>query len=267
LRSTWYRGIPAALLIVAGLWSTCRSRGASDGVPGDAAWRRAADAVRARYQPGDLVVFAPGWIDPVGRLHLGDLIPVDTAARMDADRHGVIWELAIRGARSTETVGLTPASETDVDGVAVRRFVREPVVVATDVVAELARARIDGPRARGPAVEIAEVDFEPRRCIVVVPQPGQTVTLTWPAMELGRELVGHVGLADVFTRRDVREPGEIVVSIGGREVARARVGVDDGWRRFAVATTPGPQLVTIAATAVGARARDRRICIAAEARR
>jgi hypothetical protein len=245
VRSTWYRGIPAALLIVAAVWSTCRIGAAADGVPPDEAWQRAAAAVRAQHQRGDLVVFAPGWIDPVGRMVLGDLIPVEMAARLDADRYAVIWELAIRGERSAETAGLRAESEVDVGGVVVRRFVREPAVVVTDLVAELARARIEGPRARGPSVEIAEVGFEPRRCIVV----------------------GAVGLADVFTRRDVREPGEVVVSIGGAEVARTRVGVDDGWVRFAAATTPGRQTVTIAATAVGPKARDRLVCVAAEARR
>jgi hypothetical protein len=267
LRSTWYRGIPAALLIVAALWSTCRIGAAGDGVPPDAAWQKAAAAVRAQYQRGDLIVFAPEWVDPVGRLALGDLIPVDMAARLDADRYGVIWELAIGGARSAETARLTPGSEVDIDGVVVRRFERAPAVVVTDLVAELGRARIEGPRARGPVVDIAEVGFAPRRCILVVPQPGKTVTLTWPDVALGSRLVGAVGLADVFTRRDVRDPGEIVVSIGGAAVARTRVGVDDGWVPFAAETTPGKQTVTIAATAVGAKARDRLICIAAEARR
>jgi hypothetical protein len=267
VRSTWYRGIPAALLIVAAVWSTCRIGAAADGVPSDEAWQRAAAAVRAQHQRGDLVVFAPGWIDPVGRMVLGDLIPVEMAARLDADRYAVIWELAIRGERSAETAGLRAESEIDVGGVVVRRFVREPAVVVTDLVAELARARIEGPRARGPSVEIAEVGFEPRRCIVVVPQAGKTVTMTFADIELGTTIVGAVGLADVFTRRDVREPGEVVVSIGGAEVARTRVGVDDGWVRFSAATTPGRQTVTISATAVGAKARDRLICVAAEARR
>jgi hypothetical protein len=267
LRSTWYRGIPAALLIVAALWSTCRVGAAGDRVPSDGAWQQAAAAVRAQHRRGDLIVFAPDWIDPVGRLVLGDLVPVDMAARMDADRYGVVWELAIRGARSAETAGLTPVSEVDLGGVVVRRFERAPAVVVTDLVAELGRARVEGPRARGPAVDIAEVGFAPRRCIVVVPQPGKTVTLTWPDVALGDQLVGAVGLADVFTRRDVRDPGELVVSVAGAEVARRRVGVDDGWVHFAVATTPGKQTVTIAATAVGAKARDRLICVALEARR
>jgi hypothetical protein len=85
---------------------------------------------------------------------------------------------------------------------------------------------------------------------------------------LGRELVGHVGLADVFTRRDVRDPGRLVVKVDGRVVADVTVGVDDGWVRFAAPTAArADATVEFAATAVGPRARDRRICFAAEARR
>jgi hypothetical protein len=269
LRSTSYRLIPALVLVVVAAWSTCRIEGAPDGVPGDAAWREAAAAVRARHHAGDLIVFAPAWVDPVGRLHLGDLIPVEMAARMDADRHGTIWELSIRGARAPESRGLTPAWQGSFGGVSARLFERPPIEVATDLVAAFASGsvRVDGPRARGPSVEVAEVGFAPRRCVQVVPQPGRTVTMTWPGVEVGRELVGYVGLADVFTRRDVRDPGELAVRIGGREVARVRVGVDDGWVRFAAPTTPGRGDVVVEATAVGERARDRLICFAAEARR
>jgi len=268
LRSAWYRLIPALALIAVAAWSTCRIIGASSTVPGDEAWQRAAAVVRARYQPGDLIVFAPSWVDPVGRLHLGDLIPVEMAARMDAARYGTIWELSIRGARAPEVRGLTTESQEVVaGGVTVRRFVREPAVVVTDFVATLARAHSEGGRVSGPAVELAEVGFTPRRCVQVEPAAGQSVAITWPQVELGRELVGYVGLADVFTRRDVREPARLAVSIAGHEVARVEVGVDDGWIRFAAATTPGVTDVTFTATAVGPTARQRLICFAAEARR
>ena len=70
---------PLAALALIAAWSTCRVVGAGAGVPGDAAWARAAAVVRERHQPGQLIVFAPRWVDPVGRLHLGDLIPLEMA--------------------------------------------------------------------------------------------------------------------------------------------------------------------------------------------
>jgi hypothetical protein len=265
VRSTSYRLIPAAVLVVVAVWSTCRVESAGS-VPDDDAWGKAAATVRARHQRGELIVFAPSWVEPVGRLHLGDLIPIEMAGRMDAARYGTIWELSIDGARAPETRGLTPSWSGDFGGVGVRFYTRPPAAIATDFVATFATARAEGARDRGPSVELAEVGFAPRRCVQVVPRPGQSVAITWPAAALGRELVGYVGLADVFTRRDVREPGELVVAIDGREVARVRAGVDDGWVRFSAATAPGTASVTFTATAVGPRARDRLICFAAEAR-
>lgn len=257
---------PAVALVAIAAWSTCRTVGAGAGVPDDAAWAKAAALVRAEYQPGDLIVFAPPWNEPVGRLHLGDLIPPAMAGRLDADRYGRIWELDIRGARAAETRGLPAASVRTVGGVTVRRFEREAAVVLTDALT-LPPPAVTGLASRPPSLVLAEVGFTPRRCWQVVPSPDQTVTMTWEAVTFGSSLAVGVGLADVFTRRDVRAPAELVVEVGGREVARIRVGVDSGWVRTVVATEPGTSTLTVTATALGKGARDRLVCFALEARR
>ncbi len=245
-------------MIAVALWEVCATRRDTH-VPDDDAWEAAAKTVRAGWKPGDLIVFAPAWADPIGRLHLGDLITLDMAGRMDAARYGRIWELAIRGAHAPETAGLEPVADSDADGVTVRRFERAPVTVLADVRDQLAALRSDGPR---PTLELAEVGFEPHRCLQVTPV-GRPVRLT-VSMTLGSELVGYAGLADVFTRRDNRAPGKLAVEIGGKVVATADFGVDDGWVRFAAATASGPADVTFIASAT---AGGRLICFAAEARR
>src|SRR5258706_5758503 len=103
--------VPAGLLVVVSLWEASATVRDAHAVPDDTAWDRAAAAVRTGFVPGELIVFAPEWIDPVGRLHLGDLISIDMAGRMDAERYGAIWELAIRGAHAAETAGLAAAYE------------------------------------------------------------------------------------------------------------------------------------------------------------
>jgi hypothetical protein len=261
----WLEIVPAVALVAIAAWESCATERAPDGVPGDAAWERASAVVRERYQPGDLIVFAPRWVDPVGRLHLGDLIPVADAARMDAARYGTIWELSIRDARAPETAGLAGGDARNLDGVVVRRFTRTPVEVVTDFVVAAPTAKTD--RGGGVSPVLAEVGFAPHRCIQVIPPPNKSIRVTFPQAMLGGELVGYVGLADVFKRRDVRDPGELAVEIGGKVVATTRFGVDSGWVRFAAPTTPGPADVTFVATAVGPKARDRLICFAAEARK
>jgi hypothetical protein len=252
--------VPALLLVAISLWEVCAARRDAAGVPGDAAWRAAAERVRTGYRPGDLIVFAPTWVDPVGRSQLGDLIPLAVAARMDAARYGRIWELAIRGARSPDTAGLSPVQVEDEGGVVVRRFERAPATVLGDVLAQLPAAISDGPR---PTLELTEVGFAPHRCLQVSPQAGIPVRITFPQLPLGTELVGYVGIADVFTRRDVRSPGRLDVELAGKVIASAVAGVDDGWVRFAAATPPGTADVTFVLRATDP---NRRICFAAEAR-
>jgi hypothetical protein len=270
VRVPWLRLVPAVALVAIATWETCATVRAGDDVPGDAAWKRAAAAVREKHATGDLIVFAPAWIDPVGRMHLGDLIPIDHAARLDAARFATIWEVSIRDERAPETAGLRPTWSASFDGVTVRRFEQAPAQIATDFVAAFGagpNAVTTDPPGRRPSVVLAEVGFAPHRCVQIEPPPGGTVSMTIPGAELGREIVGGVGLADVFTRRDVRDPGELAIRVGGVEVAKKRFGVDDGWVRFRASTTPGRADVTFVATAVGPKARQRLICFAAEARK
>lgn len=255
--------VPAVVLVVVALWEIFATRAAATSVPGDQSWSKGAEVVRAGYQPGDLIVFAPGWVDPVGRMHLGDLIPIDVAARMDAARFARIWEVSIRGARSPDTAGLQPTMVTEAHGIEIRKYERAPVEVLADVRDRVATATVlKG--GRGPSLEVAEVGFAPHRCIQVVPTPDIPMQITFPGVPLGTQLVGYVGIADVFTRRDNRAAAQLEVEIGGRVVARARAGVDSGWVRFAGTTTPGTADITFVARSAGA---NRLICFAAETRR
>lgn len=259
--------LPALALLVCAIWEIASSLRAGSDVPGDAAWAAAAAAVRERHRPGDLIVFAPGWIDPVGRMHLGDLIPIEMAARMDDARYETAWELSIRDAEAPEARGRRVDWSTEAGGVRVRRLVRAPARVLTDFVAGFDSARTSGHAAGSVEVRLEEVGFEPHRCVRAEPWPGQTVRIEYPRVRLGTRLVGYVGLADVFTRRDIREPADLAVLVDGREAARVRVGVDDGWVRFEAETGPAEQAeVVFAATAVGDRAHKRLVCFAAEAR-
>lgn len=258
---TWL-AIPVVVLVLVAIWEIIATLRAPAGVPGDGAWDAAAKVVRANHQKGDLIVFAPDWVDPVGRLHLGDLVSIDDVARMDAAKYGRIWELSIRDARSPDTAGLTPVDVTVRDGISIRRFERAPAVVLADLRDLVGTAKIEGGRA---TLELVEVGFAPHRCIQAVPgRPSTPLRITFPAVPLGSELVGYVGIADVFTRRDVRDPGHLEVEIGGTTVASVTAGVDDGWARFAATTTPGTADVTIL---VRSRAAGRLVCFAAEARR
>jgi len=147
----------------------------------------------------------------------------------------------------------------EIDGVTVRRFEQTPVAIVADVRDHFAEARVQGGHA---TLELAEVGFAPHRCIQVVPPAGRAVRVEFPSLSLGKELVGYVGIADVFTRRDVRSPGRLEVELAGRRTV-IDAGIDDGWVRFALPTVPGPAKVAFIASA---RDPGRLVCFAAEAR-
>ncbi|HEY0192254.1 MAG TPA: hypothetical protein VGC42_14130 [Kofleriaceae bacterium] len=250
--------VPALLLIAVAGWEVCAARRDARAMPDDAAWHAAGDLVRAGYQPGDLIVFAPGWVDPIGRRELGALIPVADAARMDAARYARIWELSVRGARAPEVEGLTAATVETRSGIEIRRYAQPPAIVVGDVLDRYASAT-----GGHPALTLAEVGFAPHRCLQLSPVPGVPLRIVFPAFPLGRQLVGYVGIADVFTRRDVRSPVALEVELGGAVIASATAGVDDGWVRFAAATPPGAGDVAFVLHAADA---NRKLCFAAEAR-
>jgi hypothetical protein len=180
---------------------------------------------------------------------------------MDAARYGRIWELSIRGAHSPDVDGLGPVATSDADGVTVRRFERTPETVLTDFASSLPAAKVDGAHA---TLELTEVGFAPHRCVQVTPVVGHPTRITFPQAQLGTTLVGYVGLADVFTRREIRLPGQLSVEVDGKTIAIARFGVDDGWVGFSATTTPGVADVVFEARAYGPQ---RLVCFAAEARR
>jgi hypothetical protein len=87
------------------------------------------------------------------------------------------------------------------------------------------------------------------------------VRITFPALPAG-ELVGYVGIADVFTRRDERSPGRLTVEQSGRTLTAVTAGVEDGWVRFSARIEAGD--VGFVAASSGP---DRQLCFAAEVRR
>ena len=244
-------GLGLALLAI---WEIGALAVAHRRAPRDDDWRRATAAVDSGFVAGELVTFAPAWVDPVGRMWLGHRIPLDDAARMDAGRYAGIWEVSIRGASSEDVRGLgAPTSDQTFGAVRVRHFARKAPTITWDT------------RARAAIYEVA---FTPRKCVRLgAVRAGAPTKQVFPAVPLGTELHVAAGLTDFRDRKENWSTARVAALVDGVEVAAARVG-NDGWVHLPVAaTTPGPHEVAFQATvdSVGEKT-NLIVCVAAEAR-
>jgi hypothetical protein len=248
------RRLAAALaggIVLLALFETASALIAPLRAPADADWVAAAAAVRGQFRPGDLIVAAPAWADPVMRLHLGDLVPVKVAARLDAARYGRIWVVSQRGASADDAAGAAVAAESRHGALTVRRYERRPAAVTYDFLEQWPRARVvraEPGRGEIPCgrmvdrfqcpnisfnfvkPELLEIGTTMRNALYTQPVGGAAVVVEYPAVPLGRELAVGAGLHHVWLRRDGEGVVRLRVLVDGREVGRTEASNRSGWR-------------------------------------
>lgn len=238
--------------------------------PTEADWNAAAAAVREGFRPGDLIVAAPAWADPILRVHLGDLIPPEVAARMDDQRFARVWEIGQRGARSPEGERGRVTADRRFGHLRVRLVERPAPSVTYDFVARWNDAQLDPPAAGGRTLQrkIVEVDQRLRLALMTEPMAGRPVVITFPAVPLGRELAIATGLHDTWMRKAAHGTVEARVLIGDRAVALPETTNDSGWTETRVETSAEDgRTLPVRLEIRSAAPFDRFFSFAAEARR
>lgn len=252
----------AAGIVVLALVETGNALLAPLRAPTDRDWRAAAATVRAGYRPGDLIVAAPAWADPLLRLHLGDLIPLTVAGRLDAARFGRVWEISQRGARAPETQGSRVVQSRRQGALTLRRYERPAAQVSFDFVAEWNRAavsRVDGggrvslcyrapdrfecpdPPSQSLKPELLEIDTSPRFALSIPLAGRATTVVEFDRVPLGRELAVGAGLHNVWLRKAGRGTVSLRVLVQGRELGHIEAGSMTGWtlRKFDTSALAG----------------------------
>lgn len=75
-------------------------------------WEQARPAVHEEYRPGDVVVVAPRWAEPIARWKLGgEVFPLREVARPDVSRYARAIEISSMGHRSPELRGWSVDNE------------------------------------------------------------------------------------------------------------------------------------------------------------
>ena len=248
-------------------------------------WAAAAAKVRGEFHPGDLILAAPAWADPVMRLQLGDLVPRTAAGRMDNARYGRIWEIAQRGARAGETAGATVAATVRFGALTVRRWEKPPATVTYDFLAQWRQANMTVARPDGTEVpctagadrfqcmgatlgpDLLEIDTTLRNGFSVEPVEGVTLVLEFPAVTLGRELAVAAGLHNVWLRKSGDGKVRLRVLAEGQELGTLVAASGSGWspRSFDTAMLAG-KTASVRFEITVDKAHDRHLGFAAEAR-
>ena len=258
--------------------------------PRESDWKAAEREVRAGFQPGDLIVAAPAWADPVMRMHLGDLIPIATAGRMDAARFSRVWEISQRGARAREAVagGGHVAIERRHGALTVRRIERRGAAVSYDFLAHWQDARVSradangassgcpmqGDRFQCPQIgfnyvkrQTVEVDTTLRQALLVQPVERSRVVVEFPAVVLGKELAVATGMSNVWMRKAARGAVDLTIAIDGRTALRVTTFNESGWLLSHVDTTArAGQTATVRFEVTSPAPYARHFAFAAEAR-
>lgn len=91
--------------------------------PSPEEWQAARPLVEGEYRPGDVVVIAPRWAEPIARWKFGnELMPLREVARPDLSRYARAIEVSALGERSPELSGWPIEKEERIGKVVVRRL-------------------------------------------------------------------------------------------------------------------------------------------------
>lgn len=245
-------------------------------VPEDADYRAAASFVRAQLAPRDLVTSAPGFIDPIVRLQLGDKMPLAMAGRSDDAAYERMWVVSIRDALPSDAPRTAPGLTRQFGAVRVLRYAlgKSPVLYDfashwSSAQASLTRGgqeracRLLGggiPRGGGLGrgvlmpirdrfecdprqpelfigpVVLEDLDNQPRHCIWQHPQGDEPVSLSFHDVPFGAELVFYAGIYYEHERMRSGGPIAATLSIDGSARAAFEHRDGDGWKRLRVDT-------------------------------
>jgi hypothetical protein len=247
LRRRWLAVALGLAVVLLAIGETANALVAPSRAPSEADWTLAAAKIRSEFRPGDLIVTAPAWADPLLRLQLGELVPQEVAGRMDAARYGRIWEISQRGARAAETAGRKLADRVRFGRLTVHRWEQPPATVTFDFLAEWRRATMAVARPEGVEIpctmgtdrfqcvgatlrpELLEIDTTLREALSVEPAPGVTLALEYADVPLGRELAVAAGLHNVWLRKSGDGKVRLRVLVAGRELGVLVASSASGW--------------------------------------
>jgi hypothetical protein len=278
--------------LVCHAWQTHNVASAAD-------WSAARASVKGKLRPDDLLLFAPRWLEPLGRQHLGDdLATMERMTYADESRYARAIEVGVRGKRRPELLGWREVSAEVVGRITVTTYENpspSPVVDEMMTLAKMRVSRVDAhgeqdcPLQRGipqtsgtyyppgvplpgekfvcgaggtAAITIMPVlDYTLRRCIYAPPpQPGTKLRIRFSPVKMGHSIRGNHGLYAEGERDRSGPPVNLELRVGDVSLGSVAHRDGEGWRSFELDTSElAGQTVEVIAD-VSSTGHDRQYC-------
>ncbi len=234
-------------------------------------WASARAYVAAQARPDDLIVFAPRWSDPIGRMVFGaELATIAREARPDETRFARAFEVSIRGAHAPGLTGWRDVDRRRIGRITVTTWQNpSPAVVIDDLVSHVDPSHLtvsrgtepcpfahgapqSGGTGFGPTVPadrfvcnggsfvgvsiFPDLDYYPRRAIYAPPGNGPPLRLRFAGVHFGNVLHGHHGLYAEAEREEHGAPVTIKLKVNDLVLGSFTHKDGEGWRSFEVET-------------------------------
>ncbi len=253
-------------------------------VASDDDWRAAREDVAKSLHPEDLLIFAPRWVEPIGRRWMqSDLATMGRMTFADASRYKRAVEVSIRGKHAAELTGWKSAQTDRFGGIEVTTWENPAYAPVIDDPLDVLRMHVSytqggierdcglehtAPQTAGtyfpPGMPIpsdrfncgnalvavtvlSALDYSGRRCVVAAPAQGMRLRVRFAKVKLGKALHGNHGLYAEHERNKTGAPVTIDLSVGGKPIGRASHRDGEGWSYFEI---PTPDLAGQAADVV-----------------
>jgi hypothetical protein len=235
-------------------------------------WMAARDYVTAQAKPEDLVLFAPNWVDPIGREHFGQgIATLEREARADETRFARAFEVSIRGAHARALADWKRAGEQRFGKVTVTEWDNpSPAHVIDDLVSMIDPHRMhvshgdadcpfshgggqSGGLGFGPAVPadrfvcpgggfvgfsvVADLDYVPHRCIYSPPAGSAPTRIHFLDVRFGATLHGHHAIYVEAERDRKGAPVTLTFRSGDSLLGTVEHRDGDGWKPFELDTS------------------------------
>ena len=255
--------------------------------PTEVQWQSAVATLNKHHKAGEPVLFAPHWVAPLGRLHFGDYINLEQSLLSDVARFPRVWLVSTRGAIHPWLDGLRPVETYENGAVTLDLYVKDPAQVTFDFTARIMDAQVERAGRTVTRCErqderftcaphswnwvgphLAEVGHQPYRCVFAHAVDEHTMRITFPAVTLGRRVVGYTGIDDFENRKRNDAPVTLQVKVGDRTAGKVIHQNKWPWTRFSMDTTrEAGQTHAVSFEITTPQAFARTFCFAAEARK